>query len=216
MVNITEQEIRSRLQAAITKEATFPINPYKDLISGEPTPAAVLLPLLRAENQWHVLLTRRNVNLAEHGGQVAFPGGRADPDDTSPTYTALREAHEEIGLVPSDVNILGQLPQFMTITNYLITPVVGVIPWPYPLKLYEQEVSRAFIIPLNWLANKENIQTQERKIPSTGAKLKVIYFNEYDHEILWGASARLVVDFLNILMPKNGNGNLRKNSPRQI
>ena len=90
----------------------------------------MLIPFLRIEQAWHLLFTRRNSALPEHSGQVAFPGGRADPDDPDLETTALREAYEEIGLLPADVRILGRLYDFLTITNYLVTPIVGVIPWP--------------------------------------------------------------------------------------
>ena len=94
--------------------------------------------------------------MPEHSGQVAFPGGRADPEDTDPEQTALREAYEEIGLRPSDVHLLGRLQDYLTITNYQVTPVVGVIPWPYDLHPAEEEVSRVFAIPLDWLAQAEH------------------------------------------------------------
>jgi 8-oxo-dGTP pyrophosphatase MutT (NUDIX family) len=91
--------------------------------------------------------------VAEHQGQVAFPGGRADPSDTTPEMTALREAHEEIGIDPTKVRILGRMQSLHTISNYVVTPIVGVIPWPVSFRLEETEVRRVFSIPLNWLAD---------------------------------------------------------------
>jgi 8-oxo-dGTP pyrophosphatase MutT (NUDIX family) len=130
---------------------------------------------------------------------VAFPGGRADPGDPDPETTALREAQEEIGLDPADVRILGRMYDFLTITNYLVTPVIGVLPWPYPLRLAAVEVTRAFTIPLAWLADPANRQEMQRDLPPPLPPIPVIYFQPFDGEILWGASAAFTVSLLDIL-----------------
>jgi 8-oxo-dGTP pyrophosphatase MutT (NUDIX family) len=146
-----------------------------------------------------VLYTRRNASLVEHSGQVSFPGGRADPDDLSPEATALREAQEEIGLNPADVRLLGRLPDYITITNYLVTPVVARIPWPYPLIPSPVEVSRIFTIPLEWLADPRNFEEKPRPLPIPGGLSGVIYYHLYDQELLWGASARFTLALLKSL-----------------
>lgn len=174
------------------------------LHEGTPRQAAVLIPFLQREDGWHLLFTRRNPGLAEHSGQVAFPGGRMDPQDRTLEQTALREAHEEIGLDPADVRPLGRLRQFMTITNYLVTPVVGVMPWPYPLRPSPEEVSRAFTIPLAWLADRTNCEKRIRTLPAPFDRIPVIYYKPYDGEVLWGASAYIT---LNLLEALNLNGN---------
>ncbi len=163
-----------------------------------PKPAAVLMPLLRREGGWHLLFTRRVDGLPEHGGQVSFPGGRADSEDESPLQTALREAEEEIGLAPIAVRILGQMPPQLTITNYLVTPFVGAVPWPYPWRIATQEVSRIFTIPLEWLSRKENYQREWRALPD-GSLVEVISYHPYEGEVLWGFSARLTQQLLRLL-----------------
>lgn len=199
-INLTVNEIAERLHQAersFPDDAPYPESSYpSELLPDAPRPAAVLIPLLQQEGRWHILYTRRNATLAEHSGQVAFPGGRSDPEDRSPEMTALREAQEEIGLQPSDVSILGRLNDFLTITNYRVTPVIGLIPWPYDLQLASVEVSRAFTIPLDWLADPANYEEQQRSLPPPYGTVSVIYYHPYDGEILWGASARFTLTLI--------------------
>jgi 8-oxo-dGTP pyrophosphatase MutT (NUDIX family) len=182
------------------------------LLSDAPKPAAVLVPLLIRyleefeDYSWHVLLTRRSHMLVEHKGQVAFPGGRSDKNDLSLEKTALREAQEEIGIRPREVRILGRLESLLTISNYLVTPIVGVIPWPYKFKLANNEVSRVFTVPLAWLANPNNHKIHLRDIPPPYSsilrsnKYPVIYFNEYDGEVLWGVSAEITLRLIKTIL----------------
>ncbi len=200
--SITEDEISRRLALALisaeqSAELEFPSLPQ--FAAGEPIPAAVLIPLLRSDGEWRLLFTRRNAALPEHSGQVSFPGGRADPGDISPVQTALRETQEEIGLHPNDVRILGQMRPYRTVTNYRVTPVVGVIPWPYPLRPAQDEVSRIFTIPLSWLAEEANYEIRLRELPQPHDPVRVIYYKPYDGEILWGASARMTINLIQLL-----------------
>jgi 8-oxo-dGTP pyrophosphatase MutT (NUDIX family) len=201
-IQLSEREITQRLARALSASSDWAVPEFPavaDFLEGPPRPAAVLIPLLWENDGWQLLFTRRNADLPEHSGQVAFPGGRADPGDTSPEQTALREAEEEIGIDPEDVRILGRLHDYLTITNYRVTPVVGVIPWPYPLRLANEEVSRAFTIPLDWLADPANHEERQRRLPSPHSPVFVIYFEPYDGEVLWGASARFTLALLDIL-----------------
>ena len=201
---LTPDEIAGRLERV---NAVPPARPRYDspfpagLLQGAPIPAAVLMPLFRQEDAWRVLFIRRQAHLVEHSGQVAFPGGRADPDDRDAADTALREAWEEIGLAPDDVRLLGCLPPYLTITNYLVTPVIGLVPWPYAFRPAEDEVSRIFSIPLAWLAEPAHLERRWRQLPAPHPPIDVLYFKEYDGEVLWGASAAFTLDFLNALRP---------------
>lgn len=168
-----------------------------------PRPAAVLIPFLQVDASWHILYTRRTDTVADHKGQVAFPGGRSDPDDLNPKFTALREAEEEIGLHREDVRILGSLKQLPTSSGYCITPVVGRIPWPYPLHLAKDEVKRVFTIPLTWLAEPEHHEIRFRKLPGSDVLHPVIYFQHYDGELLWGISAEITINLLRALHVQN-------------
>jgi 8-oxo-dGTP pyrophosphatase MutT (NUDIX family) len=198
MFDLTESEISERLSAV--RQIPFDEDCSSGWMPASPRPAAVLIPFLRVSDAWHILFTRRTEKVADHKGQVAFPGGRADPGDPSPEFTALREAEEEIGLMSADVRILGRLHELLTITNYCITPIVGVVPWPYPLRLAEIEVCRAFMIPLTWLADPAHHETRTRIVPGTATPIPVIYFQPYDNELLWGVSAQITVNLLAALV----------------
>ena len=157
--------------------------------------AAVLVPLTRVRDEWHLLYTRRTERVESHKGQVSFPGGACDEGETTPEQTALREAEEEIGMRPADVRVLGRLSQLITISSYRVSPVVGVIPFPYAFKIEGFEVERVFTIPLPWLADRNNYW--EFSLRESNRSL--IAYHPYDGELLWGATARMTVNFLKIL-----------------
>lgn len=156
--------------------------------------AGVLVPLVVHAGRWYLLYTRRADSVEHHKSQVSFPGGGSDPGESA-EQTALREADEEIGIRPADVRILGRLPQIVTISDYLVTPVVGILPWPYAFKVYIPEVARVFALPLDWLADRANFMRLVRS--ETGRH--VITYIPYDGELLWGATAHMTVEFLKIL-----------------
>jgi 8-oxo-dGTP pyrophosphatase MutT (NUDIX family) len=133
-----------------------------------------------------------------HKGQVAFPGGAVEADDPDATFTALREAYEEIGLIPGQVKILGRMPNYVTISDYLITPIVGRVPWPFELVLSADEVMSVFTIPLDWLKDPSNWQEKPFTRPD-GRQEMVIFYETYSGELLWGITARITLNFLEIL-----------------
>ncbi len=154
--------------------------------------AAVLVPLVRESDRWSLLFTRRTDHVESHKGQVSFPGGGCDDDETTPEQTALREAQEEIGIDPAAVRVLGRLANLITISSFRVTPVVGVLAWPSVLRVGPSEVERVFTIPLDWLADRRN--RWEFGLP--GRNRTLIAYHPYDGELLWGATARITVDFL--------------------
>ncbi len=161
--------------------------------------AAVLIPLAMWNDEWQVIYTRRTETVEHHKGQVSFPGGGCDVHETSAEETALREAEEEIGLKPADVRLLGRLNDVLTITGYRVTPVVGVISWPFQMRLEPAEVGRVFIMPLLWLANQENWEEKPFAPMGLPRPIPVIHYHLYDGEVLWGATARITHNFLNVL-----------------
>ena len=196
-ITLTEEYISLRL--AETLEAAPPSSDgYSEIGTSDEKIlkcAAVLLPLVWHDEEWHLLFTRRTDRVESHKGQVSFPGGACDEGEKTPEQTALREAEEEIGLDPQDIRVLGRLTNLITITYFRVTPVVGVIKWPAVFKVGEHEVARVFTIPLAWLANPLN--RWQFEIPGTDRSL--IAYHPYDGELLWGATARMTVDFLKAL-----------------
>jgi 8-oxo-dGTP pyrophosphatase MutT (NUDIX family) len=131
---------------------------------------------------------------------VSFPGGRQDPEDRNLFETALREAEEEIGLRREHVTVLGQLDELLTVTQYRVTPIVGVFPWPYEFVLSDFELSEAFGVPLRWLADPANLTIQYRAPIVSGPKIEVYHFH-YNHRDIWGATARMVLNLLEVVRP---------------
>ena len=118
--------------------------------------AAVLIPLVRRPQGLTVLLTRRTDHLNDHAGQISFPGGRTDPQDADAVATALREAHEEVGLAADEVEVIGVLPTYTTVTAYEVTPIVGLLDPPRALALDAFEVAEVFEVPLAFLMDPAN------------------------------------------------------------
>lgn len=156
--------------------------------------AAVLIPLTYFQNEWHILFTRRTDRVESHKGQVSFPGGASDEGETD-EQTALRETEEEIGVHAEDIKVIGKLSRMITISKYQVRPVAGVIPFPYAFKIQNAEVARVFTIPLLWLANKNNFWEFTLRDPNRS----VIAYHPFDGELLWGATARMTVNFLKVI-----------------
>ncbi len=198
--NLTEDEIKRRLENAYQPGMIASSDGYAGMSQTDRlTCAAVLVPLVRREGRWQVVYTRRTETVEHHKGQVSFPGGGCDAGEQTPEETALREAREEIGVAPKDVRLLGRLNEIVTITHYRITPVVGIIPFPYEFKLEPAEVSRAFTIPLAWLSRRENWDERMVNPDGSARSFALITYHPYDGEILWGASARMTHNFLSVL-----------------
>lgn len=196
-IKLSEEIISQRLKEAL-QGADPSSDGFSEVTLNEETRvkcAAVLIPLVWQDDEWHLLYTRRTDKVESHKGQVSFPGGACDDGETTPEQTALREAEEEIGIHPPDVRILGRLANLVTITYFRVTPVVGIVKWPVVFRVGEHEVARVFTIPLGWLANPSNRWQFER----SDLKRPLIAYHPYDGELLWGATARITVDFLNVL-----------------
>jgi len=170
--------------------------------TGKQRTAAVLIPLIKTAEEWHILFIRRAKDKRDrHSGQVAFPGGATEKEDKSATATALRETEEEIGITADRVKVIAELNDYFTISHYRVTPVVGIVRWPSNLKLEPSEVARAFLMPLQWLRDETNYTMRARsELDEQSAKRHpIIVYNDFDGETLWGASARMTMNFIKAL-----------------
>lgn len=158
-------------------------------------PAAVLIPLIQLEENWHLLFIRRTADLMTHKGEVAFPGGGVEVGDRDFRDTALRETWEEVGISKEHIQILGCLPSVPTISNYCLVPIVGTVAWPTILHANPAEVMRIFTIPLIWLADNRNWKEVDW-IAGNNQKRRVVHYDLYDGEHLWGITARLTLELV--------------------
>jgi len=159
-------------------------------------PAAVLIPVVRHESGLTVLFTRRTAHLHDHAGQISFPGGRVEPGDRSAAETALRESGEEIGLESARVEILGELHQYVTVTGYRVSPVVGLVTPPLDLRPDDFEVAEVFEVPLSFLLDPSN--HQRNRVINEGRE-RLYYAVPYGRYYIWGATAGMLMNFYGFL-----------------
>ena len=163
--------------------------------AGSEREAAVLAPVVARSDGCHLLFTKRADDLGEHPGQMSFPGGGREPEDANLEATARREANEEIGLEPSEPEIVGRLDDIPTVTNYRVRPFVGSVPdWAYTPD--EREVAEIAVFSLSALTDLNNYESERRAHPSYG-DVRIHYFR-VDGYTVWGATGRMLVQFLEL------------------
>ena len=161
--------------------------------------AAVLVPLYQHNGDYGVIFTQRSDTVYHHRGQISFPGGGHEVHDASLQHTALRESAEEIGLQPAHVQVLGQLDDLLTTgSNYLVRPFVGTLPYPYPFILDYRETASIIEVPLTWL-RRHNTPCQEHRYHA--GRLVQSFFFDYNGHVIWGATAKIIKQFLDLLGP---------------
>ena len=160
------------------------------------TPASVLVPIVTHAGGLTVLFTQRTAHLRAHSGQVSFPGGRAEPGDASPEFTALRETQEELGLAPERVEVIARMPEYLTRTGYRVTPVVGLVAPPLELSPDSREVDEAFEVPLAFLLDPANHQRETREL---GGRTVGFWVMQHEKRRIWGATAGMLVNLYRIL-----------------
>ena len=175
---------------------------YSELI-----PAAVLILLFEKDDELSIVLTKRTNGVKHHKGQVSFPGGTKEILDETLADTALREAGEEIGLMPNDVEVIGLLNDFCTPSGFCITPIVGFLPINSSFVLNKTEVSEIFYVPLSFFLEPSNERSEQRE---QSGKKKTVYFYRYGTYEIWGATAEILRTFLHGLTEKSSTKRLCK------
>jgi len=169
------------------------------------TSAAVLVLLYEKQGDIHILLTKRTDTVADHKGQISFPGGVCDKEDESLEATALREAFEEVGINPEGVEILGLLDDGLTVaTSYIITPVVGALPTPPRFSISPEEVKEVIEIPLSFFQNASRQKTPSHTpgVPQSPPGYPTYHYGKH---VIWGATARILDQFLSLIAPLLSN-----------
>ena len=174
--------------AAVPSEAPLE-GDHPELRANATKEAAVLIAITERDAPG-VLLTVRREHLRTHAGQIAFPGGRVEPDEDA-VSAALREAHEEILLDPAAVDLVGTLDPYRTVTGYIVTPVIGVIPPDLPLEPHEHEVAELFEAPLAFLLDRSN---QLRRSALFQGRERHYYESLWNGRRIWGATAAMIVN----------------------
>ncbi len=180
------KELKKRLVEVFSKYVPQRIKDLEGCVR-----AAVLVPLFLKDGCLHVLLIKRAEDLLHHPGEIAFPGGIIEPSDQTPQEAALREAFEEVGLDPKQVELLGKLDEVLTTTNFIITPFVGIIPYPYHFKIDGKETKGLLMLPLK----------EFRKEKATPLSFQGRTFLSYKigEGVVWGATAKILSELVELL-----------------
>ena len=203
--NITASEIRQRFAGTAMPEdpldvvippPRWPVALQRKLTS-DLMAAAVLIPIITREASLSVLLTERSSDLKQHAGQISFPGGRMDATDSDIRATALRETHEEVGIDPANVEIIGYLDPNPTVTGYAVTPVVALVELKQELIIDPLEVKSVFEVPLPFVLDEGNQKSAEREFEGVMVPIAEFNFGQYR---IWGATASMLIQFRKFLL----------------
>lgn len=182
--------IRLALDEGGKPSSDFDLNPdFKKPTDGVLRPAGVLAPVIIRDGVAELILTKRSSALKHHPGQIAFPGGKQDENDDDVVAAALREAHEEIGLPPNLVDVLGILPTHETVTGFQVTPVIGFVREEFVITPELGEVEEVFFVPLSHVLKEANFSVQSRR---WRGQMRSYYAVPYGPYYIWGATARML------------------------
>jgi 8-oxo-dGTP pyrophosphatase MutT (NUDIX family) len=162
--------------------------------------AAVLIPFFNKNEDAHILFTVRTEDVEHHKGQISFPGGAREDQDGSLVETALRECQEEIGIPGNILTVIGRLDDFPTITDFLVTPFVATLPYPYPHEINMGEVAEILEVPLELFLSEEHFEVKEWKHKD---KTYPVYFYNFNGHVIWGATAFIVNRFVDLVFGYN-------------
>ena len=184
--------MKQRLRQALSQRQK------RHLVDAKRVPSAVLLPIYCKDEECYILFTKRTENVKDHKAQISFPGGAYEDGDGTLLDTALRESEEEIGLKAEAVEILGELDDIATWTsNYIVSPFVAAIPWPYPLKINQWETEELIEVPISALMDTRPPH-EETRIMEDQTVTSFYYY--YRGRVIWGATARILNQFLDVFI----------------
>ena len=188
------------------------------LFIGEETAmrSAVLIPLVQVNEEWHVLFEVRSLTMRAQPGDISFPGGRIDPTDATPVEAAIRETHEELGIDPSSIHVLGQMSAFIPTSSFVVYPFVAIVDNHLRHQLNKEEVEEIFTVPIKWLLNYEPYlhKVPVQPMPLTDFpydkiangnqyqwRSRVIeeWFYDYEQYTIWGLTARILKHFVDTI-----------------
>ena len=171
-------------------------NPQRTIVDPSLTPAAVMLLLYPKDGEYCILLNKRTDQVEHHKGEISFPGGRKDDDDATLLDTAIRETHEEMGIRPVDVEVLGQIDDTPTNSGYLMSTFVGTIPYPYRFRPSQIEVAELLEIPIPTLMGPKSFRYRTWTVDG-----RPVEYPEYSYRghTVWGATAKVLHRFLELL-----------------
>jgi len=182
--------MRQRLKQALSQRQKLYI------VNSNLAQSAVLLPIYYKQGQYYLPFTKRTQEVKNHKSQISFPGGAYQEEDGTPVNTALRECAEEIGLMAGDVEVLGELDDFVTqVSNYIISPFVAIIPWPYQFKVNRKEIEEIIEVSISALLDMGRLRLETRIIDDEEV---TSFFYQYQGKVIWGATARILNQFLDI------------------
>lgn len=185
--------MKELLRAALAEYVPEPLD--TDLVI---PPAAVLVLLYEHKDEIHVVFQKRTESVRDHKGQISFPGGAADPEDLDLLDTALRETHEEIGVPPHEIDVLGRLDDMITVSNFRVTPYVGWLArYPYEWRFSDEEVAYLLEVPLRRLLDPATLIPDRRFI---NGRDYVFQSYQWGDDLIWGATARMLTNFLDICL----------------
>ncbi len=185
-----QQQIQQKLRQYQPRKLTIP----------GAVPAAVLIPLFNKHDKPHVLLTLRTETVEHHKGQISFPGGAWESQDKSLLQTALRETEEEVGIPQRHFTVLGELDDFLTVTNFLVTPFVAILQYPFEAHPSEYEVAQLLEVPLDIFLTDEYFHMEEREYHN---RRFPVYFYDFQGYSIWGATAFIMNRFIELVFDFN-------------